>query len=63
MESNARETEIARLEEDLRLCQNGLASEREASAHDRSELSNALVELERLKIDDKTAAKMVARYM
>jgi len=63
MESNARETEIARLEEELRLCQNCLASEREASAHDRSELSNALVELERWKIDDKTAAKMVARYM
>ena len=63
IEFSASETEIARLEEEMRLCQVHLASEREASAHDRSELSKALVELERLRTDDNTAVKMVARYM
>jgi hypothetical protein len=62
-ESSCLESELFRVHGQLSISETSLASECKNAAQDRAELAKALVELERLEIDDKTAAKMVSRYM
>lgn len=62
-ESEALEAEIARLHAQLEIIESEREVERKVADYDRIELSRARAELEKLKIDDSTAAKMVSRYM
>jgi hypothetical protein len=55
--------EIGKLQVDLEGTRAELEAERRAAEKERVQLSNALMELERAKHDDNTAAKMVSRYM
>ena len=55
--------EISRLQGDLANLASELDVERQRGNDDRAQLAQALVELERYRIDDNTAAKMVSRYM
>ncbi|KAI9511096.1 hypothetical protein F5148DRAFT_1009987 [Russula earlei] len=55
--------EIGRLRVDLEGARAELEAEQKATVQERQRLSDALAELERLKHDDNTAAKMVSRYM
>ena len=62
-ESEALEAEIARLHAQLEVIERERDVERKVADYDRTELARARAELEKLKIDDTTAAKMVSRYM
>ena len=55
--------EISRLRGDLANLASELDVERQRGNDDRAQLAQALVEMERYRIDDSTAAKMVSRYM
>ncbi|KAH7918338.1 hypothetical protein BV22DRAFT_1134663 [Leucogyrophana mollusca] len=55
--------ELTTLRTELATLQTHLDAERTASAHTRTLLARAQTELARLEADDKTAAKMVSRYM
>lgn len=57
------ETTISDLQDQVSFVQAALDAERKTSVHDRTLLSQAQAELDRLKLDDQTAAKMVTRYM
>ncbi|EIW84667.1 hypothetical protein CONPUDRAFT_162038 [Coniophora puteana RWD-64-598 SS2] len=54
---------IAGLSRDIANLQVELQAERKAGAYTQSQLSEARVELDKLRADDNTAAKMVSRYM
>ncbi|KAF8495381.1 hypothetical protein JB92DRAFT_2818166 [Gautieria morchelliformis] len=62
-ETSDLQAEITRLHAELSAVLNKLDSEREISRQDRSKLAEALVEVERCKIDDTAAGKLVSRYM
>ncbi|KAH7906032.1 hypothetical protein BJ138DRAFT_1072158 [Hygrophoropsis aurantiaca] len=55
--------QISDLRAQVSTLQARLEAERRTSAHDRMLLARAQAELSKLALDDKTAAKMVARYM
>lgn len=62
-ESEALETDIGRLHAQLEVIERERDVERKVADFDRTELARTRVELEKLHIDDTTAAKMVSRYM
>ena len=62
-ENEALRDEIGRPQVDLEGTQAELEAGRKAAEEECVQLSNALVELERLKHDDSAAARMVSRYM
>ncbi|KII88283.1 hypothetical protein PLICRDRAFT_140356 [Plicaturopsis crispa FD-325 SS-3] len=62
-ETEKLEAEIVRLHGELATSEAKREAERKGAEHDRSQLGKALVELEKLKVDDQTAAKIVSRYM
>ncbi|KAG1905755.1 uncharacterized protein F5891DRAFT_942848 [Suillus fuscotomentosus] len=62
-ETEKRETSITQLRNEITNLENILDAERKPAAHDRAHLAKAQSELEALKLDDTTAAKMVSRYM
>ncbi|KAL4064805.1 hypothetical protein V8B97DRAFT_1201403 [Scleroderma yunnanense] len=57
------ETTVMDLQSQISFIQVSLNAERKTSIHDRNLLSQAQTELDRLRLDDQTAAKMVTRYM
>ena len=63
VESERLEARIARLEHELALAELNCESERKASARDRALLAKVQAELVKIRVDDKAAARMVARYM
>lgn len=62
-EIEKRETSITQLRNEITNLENILDAERKTAAHGRAHLAKAQSELEALKLDDTTAAKMVSRYM
>ncbi|CAL1705378.1 unnamed protein product [Somion occarium] len=62
-ESEKLATEVHRLQGNIESLTTTLDGEREGSQDIRSQLSDALVQLDKYKADDNTAAKMVSRYM
>lgn len=62
-ETEKRETSITQLRNEITNLENILDAERKTAAHDRAHLAKVQSELEALKSDDTTAAKMVSRYM
>lgn len=62
-ENEKRETSISQLRNEIANLENILDAERKTAAQDRTHLAKAQLELEALKLDDTTAAKMVSRYM
>ncbi|KAG2106778.1 uncharacterized protein F5147DRAFT_224246 [Suillus discolor] len=62
-ETEKREMSITQLRNEITNLENILNAERKTAAHDRAHLAKARSELEALKLDDTTAAKMVSRYM
>ncbi|KAI0797516.1 hypothetical protein C8Q75DRAFT_801457 [Abortiporus biennis] len=62
-ESERLKQEVSRLQLELENTSKVLESERKGAHMDRSKLATALVELDKYKVDDTTAAKMVSRYM
>ncbi|KAG1782393.1 hypothetical protein EV702DRAFT_1064081, partial [Suillus placidus] len=62
-ENEKRETSITQLRNEIAILESILDAERKTAAQDRAQLSKAQLELETLKLDDATAAKMVSRYM
>ncbi|KAG2052779.1 hypothetical protein BDR06DRAFT_1021763 [Suillus hirtellus] len=62
-EIEKRETSITQLRNEITNLENILDAERKTAAHDRAHLAKTQSELEALKLDDTTAAKMVSRYM
>lgn len=63
VESERLQGEVARLHDELDVLRAKFDAEKKVSAHDRVERAKAQVELEKLRLDDSTAAKMVSRYM
>ncbi|KAF7965229.1 hypothetical protein HWV62_44913 [Athelia sp. TMB] len=63
VEAERLEARIARLEHELALAELNCESERKASARDRALLAKVQAELVKIRVDDKAAARMVARYM
>lgn len=57
------ETTVSDLQSQISFSQAALEAERKTSMHNRSLLAQAQAELDRLRLDDQTAAKMVTRYM
>ena len=57
------ETTVSDLQSQISFNQAALDAERKTSMHNRSLLAQAQAELDRLRLDDQTAAKMVTRYM
>lgn len=62
-EATRLQQEISRLHNELETSQREQEATEKAHNEDRLALAKALVELERLRADDNTAAKMVSRYM
>ncbi|KAG1734339.1 hypothetical protein EDB19DRAFT_1639170 [Suillus lakei] len=62
-ENEKRETTITQLRNEIANLESILDAERKTAAQDRAQLAKAQLELETLKLDDTTAAKMVSRYM
>ncbi|KAG1827423.1 uncharacterized protein BJ212DRAFT_1312234 [Suillus subaureus] len=62
-ENEKRETSITQLRNEIANLESILDAERKTAAQDRAHLAKAQLELETLKLDDTTAAKMVSRYM
>lgn len=62
-ENEKRETSITQLRNEIANLENILDAERKTAIHDSVHLAKAQSELETLKLDDTTAAKMVSRYM
>ncbi|KAG1890887.1 hypothetical protein F4604DRAFT_1567675 [Suillus subluteus] len=62
-ENEKRETSITQLRNEIANLESTLDAERKTAAQDRAHLAKAQLELEALKLDDTTAAKMVSRYM
>ncbi|KAF8584113.1 hypothetical protein K439DRAFT_1346937 [Ramaria rubella] len=62
-ETSSLYAEISRLHLELSMVQKKLDAEHEVSQLDRAKLTETLVEIERYKTDDKTAGKIVSRYM
>ncbi|KAG0707854.1 hypothetical protein DFH29DRAFT_994861 [Suillus ampliporus] len=62
-ETEKRETSIAQLRNEIATLESTLEVERDSAAQDRAQLAKTQSELETLKMDDTTAAKMVSRYM
>ncbi|KAI5985419.1 hypothetical protein EDC04DRAFT_2828906 [Pisolithus marmoratus] len=62
-ETDTLQNTIAELRKHTCFLQLELDTERETAMHDRHLLAQAQVELDKLKLDDRTAAKMVTRYM
>jgi hypothetical protein len=62
-ENEKRETIITQLRNEIANLESILDAERKTAAQDRAHLAKAQLELEALKLDDTTAAKMVSRYM
>ncbi|KAG1863607.1 hypothetical protein DFJ58DRAFT_774060 [Suillus subalutaceus] len=62
-EIEKRETSITQLRNEIANLESILDAERKTAAQDRAYLAKAQLELEALKLDDTTAAKMVSRYM
>ena len=62
-ETERLESEIGRLHGELEEVEGKMHAEKESAKHDRTQLAQVRAELEKLKIDDNTAAKMVSRYM
>ncbi|KAF8837600.1 hypothetical protein BDN67DRAFT_972750 [Paxillus ammoniavirescens] len=54
---------ISELQGQISSLQTTIAAERKAASYDRTLLSQANTELDKLKLEDQTAAKMVSRYM
>jgi valyl-tRNA synthetase len=57
------ESEIGRLNGELGIAEAKMQAEKQSAAHDRTQLAQVRAELEKLRIDDNTSAKMVSRYM
>ena len=57
------EAEIARLHGELAISETKLQAEKQNAANDREALARARHDLERHRLDDASAAKMVSRYM
>lgn len=57
------QAELARLHAELAISQTQYEAERKGAEHDRIELAKVQSELQKLKLDDNVAAKMVSRYM
>ncbi|KAL1679151.1 hypothetical protein EV122DRAFT_210561 [Schizophyllum commune] len=57
------EAEIARLHGELAISETKLQAEKQNAANDRAALARARHDLERHRLDDASAAKMVSRYM
>ncbi|KAG1756878.1 uncharacterized protein EDB91DRAFT_1213758 [Suillus paluster] len=57
------ETTITQLRNEIANLESTLEAERKSASQDRAQLAKAQLELEKLKLDDTTAAKMVSRYM
>ncbi|KZT71338.1 hypothetical protein DAEQUDRAFT_810018 [Daedalea quercina L-15889] len=55
--------EVSRLQGELTGLESELQVERKRGLDDRAQLAQSLVDMERYRIDDNTAAKMVSRYM
>ncbi|GBE81828.1 hypothetical protein SCP_0402010 [Sparassis crispa] len=62
-ETGRLESELSRLRGENAVLESKLDVERERAEHDRGRLADALTELEKYRMDDNTAAKMVSRYM
>jgi hypothetical protein len=62
-ENEKRETIITQLRNEIANLESILDAERKTAAQDRVHLAKVQLELEALKLDDTTAAKMVSRYM
>lgn len=62
-ETEKLETEKERLHSEILLLLSQLENERKGAEQDRLRLAEALVELDKHRSDDNTAAKMVSRYM
>ncbi|KAG2032202.1 hypothetical protein BDR03DRAFT_1015413 [Suillus americanus] len=62
-ENEKRETSITQLRNEIANLESILNAERKTATQDRVYLAKAQLELEALKLDDTTAAKMVSRYM
>ncbi|KAG2154114.1 hypothetical protein DEU56DRAFT_773219 [Suillus clintonianus] len=62
-ENEKSETTITQLRNDIATLESILDAERKTAAQDRAQLAKAQLDLEILKLDDTTAAKMVSRYM
>jgi phage shock protein A len=63
MESERLEAKVAKLESELAVVETKWEAERKTSELDRKLLATVQAELVKVRIDDKTAAKMVSRYM
>jgi CII-binding regulator of phage lambda lysogenization HflD len=61
--SQALEAEISRLHGELESLAAQRDAEQRATADERAQAAQVTVELERLRVDDNTSAKMVSRYM
>lgn len=62
-ENEKHEMSIRQLRDKIANLENTLDAERKTAARDRAHLAKVQLELEALKLDDTTAAKMVSRYM
>lgn len=62
-ESERLATDISGLQSEIEDLTAQLQAERKSAEDDRSQLAEALVQLDKYKADDNTAAKMVSRYM
>jgi hypothetical protein len=63
VENEALQAKLVRVNEKLAISESKRAAEKKLSEHDYIDLCRAQFELEKLKIDDNTAARMVSRYM
>ncbi|KAG1761554.1 hypothetical protein EDD22DRAFT_630053 [Suillus occidentalis] len=62
-ENEKHEMSVRQLRDEIAILENTLDAERKTAARDRAHLAKVQLELEALKLDDTTAAKMVSRYM
>jgi hypothetical protein len=62
-ETDRLEAEIFKLNSELAAAQSLLEAEKASSKRDQAHIAELEVDLDKLRIDDETAAKMVSRYM
>ncbi|KAF9220167.1 hypothetical protein BS17DRAFT_788002 [Gyrodon lividus] len=63
LETEKLQTTISELRGQISSLQTTIEAERKTASHDRTLLSQVKTELDKLKLEDQTAAKMVSRYM
>lgn len=63
VETDRLEAEIFKLNSELAVARSLIEAEKASSERDRARIAELEVDLDKLRIDDETAAKMVSRYM